>query len=360
MKPAWKPNYTMTNKIINKLMRLESLRSITSGIPIASKISAKLKHEARLKSVHFSTRIEGNRLSLKQAKGVIDEDKRNLYGRERDVKEVQNYWNALIETERLANARTEFDEKLVKKIHSIVETGSKTKPTPYRKEQNIIKDSSAGRIVYMPPEAKDVPGLMKKFTFWVRIAEKEKLPVPVIAALTHYQFVTIHPYYDGNGRTARLLSTFILMKGNYGMDGMFSLEEYHAKNIEAYYRELTTHEHHNYYEGRENADLTKWIIYFLGVIEEAFVEFMDLANSYSSLTSGKNVQLLKTLDRRAREIYPLFELSETIKTGDIARVLKIKNRMAAYLAQKWVKKGFLVSVGNSNKTRAYKLSSKYR
>jgi Fic family protein len=224
----------------------------------------------------------------------------------------------------------------------------------------VIRDSGSGSIVYLPPEAKDVPGLMKEFVNWVKWAEETKMPVPIISALAHYQFVTIHPYYDGNGRTARLLATFILMKGNFGLNGMFSLEEYHAKDIEAYYRELTTHPHHNYYEGRETADLTKWIIYFLKVIEEAFAELKETAQSYSPSGNKKNLENIKQLDRRAKEIYPLFESSLTITSSDISRVLKIKKRMAAYLAKDWVKKGFLVAVGESNKTRAYKLADKFK
>jgi Fic family protein len=59
--------------------------------------------------------------------------------------------------------------------------------------------------------------------------------------------VTIHPYYDGNGRTARLLATFILHKGGYGLGGFFSPEEHYARDLQSYYRALTTHPHHNYY-----------------------------------------------------------------------------------------------------------------
>jgi Fic family protein len=67
---------------------------------------------------------------------------------------------------------------------------------------------------------------------WVNTAAKDGVPVPLIAALVHYQFVTIHPYYDGNGRTARLLATFILHRGGYGLNGFFSLEEHHARDLE--------------------------------------------------------------------------------------------------------------------------------
>ncbi len=61
------------------------------------------------------------------------------------------------------------------------------------------------------------------------------LPIPLVAGIVHYQFVTIHPYYDGNGRTARLLTSFIMRKGGYGLKGIYSLEEYYAKDLTRYY-----------------------------------------------------------------------------------------------------------------------------
>ena len=91
----------------------------------------------------------------------------------------------------------------------------------------------------MPPEASDVSQMMKDLIEWIneKLLEK-KVPVPIIAALAHYQFATIHPYYDGNGRTARLLTNYILHHGGYGLKGIYSLEEYYAKNIHGYYNAL--------------------------------------------------------------------------------------------------------------------------
>ncbi len=82
------------------------------------------------------------------------------------------------------------------------------------------------------------------------------MPVPVIAALAHYQFATIHPYYDGNGRTARLLTTLILHKAGYGLKGIYSLEEYYSRNFDGYYYALAVGGSHNYYMGREKADVS--------------------------------------------------------------------------------------------------------
>src|SRR6185369_13798995 len=108
----------------------------------------------------------------------------------------------------------------------------------------------------------DVPVLMTDLVAWLARTDEEGLPCPLRAALAHYQFATVHPYYDGNGRTARLLTTLILHLGGYDLKGLYSLEEYYARDLGAYYKALTVGPSHNYYEGRAKADITEWVEYF--------------------------------------------------------------------------------------------------
>jgi len=98
----------------------------------------------------------------------------------------------------------------------------------------------------------------------------DELPIPLIAGLAHYQYATVHPYYDGNGRTARLMTTLILHKNGYGLKGIYSLEEYYARNLSAYYDALNVGESHNYYMGRVDADVTEFLAYFCRGMAEAF------------------------------------------------------------------------------------------
>lgn len=122
--------------------------------------------------------------------------------RERDEAEVRNYYRALDYLDTLISEPGEVTEAQVQTLHGLVMTG-KAVPSPYRDGQNVIRDSASGRIVYMPPEAPDVATLMGDLFTW--LAEQRgsrELPVPITAGLAHYQFATIHPYFDGNGRTA--------------------------------------------------------------------------------------------------------------------------------------------------------------
>ena len=266
----WQPKYSITPSIARNLMDIEAARVVVESTPLPPAVQAELTRRARIRATHYSTRIEGNRLTLQEAEEVISNRRRQFHGRERDVAEVQNYWNALIRVEEWASKGRPITEDAIRRIHAMVMNGSRAKPMPYRDGQNVIRDSLTGAIIYLPPEAPDVPGLMKEMVAWINAAEKEQVPAVIIAALAHYQFVSIHPYYDGNGRTARLLATFILHRSGYGLNGLFSLEEYHSQDLDAYYSALDVGGHHNYYMGRADADLTGWLDYFVSTLASVF------------------------------------------------------------------------------------------
>lgn len=358
--PAWQPKYTLTPAIARGLMEIEAARAVVEHTPLSPAVEAELRHRARVRSTHYSTRIEGNRLTLAEAEQVIEGRRREFHGRERDVAEVRNYWHTLLRVEEWAAKETPLTEDLIRRLHALVMKGSRSKPTPYRDGQNMIRDSVTGRIIYLPPEAQDVPDLMAALVDWANQAEKEGLPVPLIAALVHYQFVTIHPYYDGNGRTARLLSTYVLYRGGYDLHGFFSLEEHHARDLEAYYRSLAVHPHHNYYEGRAEADLTPWLEYFVKTLARVFT--MAKEETLRSIGEGipAEPEELRRLDRRARVVLLLFANAEQIKAADVAVALGLSRRMARELLKGWVDDGWLVVANPSKRARAYGLSAIYR
>lgn len=240
--------------------------------------------------------------TLKKQGLLLKKKKAHFHGRERDVKEVRNYWDALLKVEDWAAKKMDLTEDLIKRLHAIVDRGKTAKPTPYRDGQNVIRDSASSAIVYMPPEAKDVPRLMQEIALWVRKAEKEHIPAPIIAGLAHYQFVTIHPYYDGNGRTARLLATFILQRDGYGLNGFLSVEEHHARDLEGYYNSLATHQSHNYYNGRADVDLTLWIEYFSSLLAKVFIQAKDEALHYAKKGVPARTYTLSAIYRKSNGI----------------------------------------------------------
>jgi Fic family protein len=212
----------------------------------------------------------------------------------------------------------------------------------------------------MPPEASDVSSLMKELASWIDTSlENGKIPVPIIAALAHYQFATIHPYYDGNGRTARLMTNYILHYGGYGLKGIYSLEEYYAKNLHGYYDALAVEDIPNYYMGREQADLTDFLEYFIKGMATAFSNIVEKSKKQVTSISNDNSKLLRELSAKQRMSLDLFLQQKEITTNDLAIHLGVSKRSAAILIKKWLETDFLIIGNPSNKARTYLLNDKW-
>lgn len=358
---AFTPRFTITAKIAGCLMRIEAAKQAVQDLPITPSVLATLRETARLFSTHYSTVIEGNRLTQEQVSKVI-EDKQHFPGRERDEKEVLGYYAALEKLERLTASPSVVTETHIQTLHALVMAGGrkKVKPTPYRDGQNVIRDSRSRGIVYLPPEAKDVPRLMKEMVAWVATSERKELPCPIRAGIAHYEFATVHPYYDGNGRTARLLTTLILHLGGYDLKGLYSLEEYYARNLGAYYEALAIGPSHNYHEGRAKADITTWIEYFCGGMADSFETVKRRAQMAAGRGALDRSPALRRLDPRQRKGLELFRDSNTITSRDIASLFGISERAARNLLSAWVENGFVMIADPAKKSRKYELATEFQ
>ena len=352
------PNFQITPALTKVLMDIEASRQVVSSLPVTVPVLTSLRESARLISTHYSTQIEGNRLTQEQVEDVLHGG--TFPNRERDEREVKNYHQALDFLDTLVKRKaTLIAEKDIQTLHGLVIHGRK-KATPYRDGQNVIKDSGSGAIVYMPPEAKDVPDFMRDLTVWINDeVRKMELPIPLIAAIAHYQFATIHPYYDGNGRTARLLTNLVLHKSGYDLKGIYSLEEYYARNLQAYYKALTVGESHNYYFGRAEADITAWVMYFCAGMADSFAKTRLKATEASKSMKKDQSPLLRELDQRQKQALSLFKKSKYITTREIADVLDVHTRTALNLCNRWCDEGFMIQLGEAPKSRKYELADKW-
>jgi Fic family protein len=355
---VFEPVYSITPLIAKLLMQISGLKQDIDLAPITPTMLAHLRATARMSTIHYSTKIEGNRLTLDQVKELIK--KGGTVGRKRDENEVLGYYAALDEIDVLAKKKG-IHQKDIKKIHAIVMNGGKKKikMTPYRDGQNVVKDGATGNIVYLPPEAQDVEKLMQDLIDWINDGPNHDIPVPLIAGIAHYQFVTIHPYYDGNGRTARLLATLILHQGGYDLKGIYCLEEYYAKDLADYYRVLDVGPSHNYYMGRAESDITSWVEYFCRSMLKSFesVKRRTLGN----LKRNKNIaKEMRYLDARKRALLTLFVHESEISAQDVQHFFNIKPRTARHLCKQWVEDKFLVIVHPSKKLRTYTLVEEYK
>ncbi len=351
----FEPKFSITPMIINALVRIEKIKQEIQSLPITAHLLASLRETARYVSTHYSTKIEGNRLTQREVVEVLKHGE-HFPEKQRDEKEILRYYAALAYIEGLIKQKIPLSEQGTKYIHALVMSGGKkrVKQSPYRDGQNVIRDGYT--IVYLPPEAHDVPTLMKELFAWLKKAEHEELPCPLRAGIAHYQYATIHPYFDGNGRTTRLLTSGILHECGYGLKGIYSLEEYYAHDLQAYYNALSIGPSHNYYFGRAEADITSWLEYFCTGIAQSF-EIVRNKAIKEAITHTRDASThLQNLSAEQRKVLTLFKKQTTITSEDVRKLFQVSDRTARLWCQRWVKEGFLLTANPSKKKRAYMLA----
>ena len=192
--------YQETTGMKKLLIELEALRIIFDTIKPISKIEENIRRESLLKSSLFSARIEGNPLTLTQAKHI------SPHREETDItkKEIFNLLRAYHSIYSQTSPK-KISKKIILKLHEFVLKGISAEAGRLRQEQSAIFNQ-AGVAVYMPPAFFKLPELM---TNYVDIINTLEYSAPVNAGIAHFLIEKIHPFLDGNGRVGRLISAFV-------------------------------------------------------------------------------------------------------------------------------------------------------
>jgi Fic family protein len=268
----FQPNFRITNNLLQYIASIEASREVIRNAPLVPAWEAKFQEEARVRTVYHGTRLEGNELSAEQAQRVIatpgtqtDEVARQagIVGRARDIQEVINYravldwindWGKKIQP----GARPLYAEEILKSLHSLCvhRIIPQENCGQYRTQRVVVRSVESGQIAYRPPIPEEVPLLLKEFFTWVNGPDSSGLHTVFRAAIMHYQLVHIHPFIEGNGRTARAAALALMYAEGYDVKRFFSLEQYFDNDIEGYYRAIKS------VQDSPNADLTYWLEYF--------------------------------------------------------------------------------------------------
>jgi Fic family protein len=261
----FKPKFIITNRITNALIDIERARGFLEAAKLKEEWVKGMQSEALILEAHHSTHIEGTHLTLAQAHGILTG--KSVQGIRNDERqELLNYKKAMDFVSVYLGKKSAITEELVTEIHKILVTdvrGGTLEPGRYRTVQNYVINSITGTIMYTPPPPTDVPRLMKEFVAWLN-RESDISPV-LIAGITQFQFVHIHPFLDGNGRTARVLCSLILYQNGYDFKRLFSLSEYYDKDRLRYYEAIQSVREHN-------MDVTRWLEYFTKGLRSQLVE----------------------------------------------------------------------------------------
>lgn len=347
---------TITNDILNSIIEIELNRYKISLVELSQNVLNKLRKNSKKKSSYASNKIEGNPLSEKQAEEVIESDERKHYLK--PEQEVRNYFLALNYLEEKLNNKEKLSKKLILDVQKLVEKGAPKEKIGLRGPMPpgvlfAVYDSKTGNTDYIPPEYSDVPGLLDELIEYVNTTDDHPL---IVAAVVHYQLVTIHPFEDGNGRTARLLSGYIMDLNGYGFNGIGLLEEYFAYDVDEYYDSIQMGLPALYYSGRENPPHPEiWINYFLRMVKlysrkvcnlQLSSEEEDIAGSLSFLKEREKELLVLLISSHRGEFTPI-EVSKQLSVTN----KKVINRLAGL-----VKNGFVILILVNKRIRSYKLS----
>ena len=257
----YKSKYHITNKILNNISRISAGREFIEHSKLIPKWELKLKKEARIRNAHSSTSIEGNKLTLQQVKDLSEG--KEVTATAKDKQEVINYLKALDSIPGFAEKKT-INIPLFLEIHNTITTKTLNEDKHcgvFRDRQvfvgrRIFDCTSFKEIVeYMPPDTKEVPKLVKEFLGWLNSNEAIKVNPVILVGITHYEIARIHPFIDGNGRTARLMVSLILYKNGFDHRRFFALDDYYDEDRVSYYAALNTVQ-------KGNGDITHWLEYF--------------------------------------------------------------------------------------------------
>ena len=261
----FKPKLTITNKINKALLEIERARGFLEATKLKEEWIKEMQSEALILESHYSTHIEGTKLTLAQSKKILT-GKTVMGINKDDRQELLNYKEAMDFVSEYLGKKSDITENLIKQIHEILVKdvrGGTLEPGKYRKVKNYVVNLLTGEVIYTPPPPSYVPQLMKEFVEWLN--NKSNISPVIVAGISQYKLVDIHPFLDGNGRTARVLCTLILYQNGYDFKKLFSLSEYYDKNRAGYYEAIQSVRENEMY-------MTYWLEYFTEGLKNQLIE----------------------------------------------------------------------------------------
>jgi len=340
----FKPKFKYTNKIVKLLTRISAARETILNSPLIPKWNVTLRQEAIINSAHSSTSIEGNRLSLEQVSELARG--REITAAQRDKQEVLNYLDVLRNIKNLIKENF-ITEKDILNIHRMV-----TKNTldnledcgVYRNRYVVVGNRFTGEVFFRPPQNLEVPGLVKDLVEWINSKESKELDSIIEAGIIHYELVRIHPFVDGNGRTARVLAALILYLRGFDTNQFFCLDDYYDSDRPAYYKALQSVK-------PDTLDLTNWLEYFtegVNISTEAVKERIVRLSS-KRLRKAKGRQI--ALTERQMRIIEFINQNGKITNRDVREMFKLSDEGALKEIKKLINLEIIKSEGKGRALR---------
>lgn len=329
---------TLLEKASIKLGELNSFARLVPNIDLFIQLHV-------TKEAVVSSRIEGTQTNIDEALLPVEEVKPE---RRNDWVEVNNYTKAL--NNAILQLQTfPLSSRLLKQAHETLLQGVRGEhkmPGEFRSSQNWIGGATLMDALFIPPAQHFVNPLMGDLENFLH-NENIQVPALVRIGIAHYQFETIHPFLDGNGRIGRLLITLYLVSENIMHKPLLYLSAFFERNKSLYYENLT--------RVRERNDMLQWLKYFLTGIAETATKAVTTLSAVIELKS-KTEQLIQSLGRRS---HSALKLMTYLFTNPVVTVKKaedicgLSTKAANELVTIFIEKGWLKKMGDSERYRAF-------
>jgi Fic family protein len=342
-------SFKTTQIIIREIAYIDSFKGKWTGLEVReSNLLKELKQIATIASIGSSTRIEGSTLSNEEVKDLIDNLSINNL-KERDQQEVFGYYEVL----ELILESFEDIPLTINNIHHLHKVLLKASNKDeyhrgnYKQITNKVVAKYPGgkeKVIFSTTEPSRVGDEMREIIDWTsnNLKNDEYHPLIVIGTFI-YEFLSIHPYQDGNGRLSRLLTTLLLMQHNYDFMKYASMETEIEKRKKDYYKVLMSCQKDRY---SKDENISDWIVYFLEMIHEA----IDILESrFEEISKTKSY-----LSERQLKIKIFIENNEPVKIIDISDQFK---EISIHLIRKEIKylrdENIIRSIGKARATIYY-------
>jgi len=342
----FEPKFQYTPRIVNQLAIIERLYGQLLGEKLIPSLALKLSEENRILATHHSTSIEGNPLSPIDVTNIILGDTIPVTKSETEVK---NYFSALNESFVLAKKRTPVTVGLIEKLHAKLMKGLIREDLGKLRDKGVFvghKTMEEIVVKHNPPfhKKEEIKRYLDGLDAWV-MSEDQTHPL-IKAGIYHHQFVYVHPFLDGNGRLARILTSYYLLLKKYEVDKYFILDDYYDIDRQMYSDCL---------HSADSGDETDWIAYFLeGIahsLQAAYSRVQDLKKSGVDEVTGEKRVLVTN---REEEVLQLIIQKKAVKTSDVQSLFDVTRQQAHALLASLVRKGILEKFG-STKMSYYKV-----
>lgn len=323
----FEPKYSITAKTLSNMTEIAEIKAVIERSRVLPLNEAQLRRQAILRMAHTSTSIEGNPLAEFEVGKVIEG--KNIRASKKDILEVENYYLALKKLEELSKYKHDITENETLTLHKIVLKGLVESPKVGKFRPGdvyVLDDLGDGRekLRFKAPPAKVVSVLVSDLLNWLKNSKKEGVHPIIRAGVLHLEFVTIHPFTDGNGRVARLLTQLQLYRDSWDFRKILVLDDYYNRDRMSYYNAENKAQGASY---QKTMDFTYWLEYFTGgFLVEARKALEQIQAIGFGKVSKKSEQIF--LDRNEIQIMDFLTTTGRITSDDVVDILKLAKRSA--------------------------------